>query len=152
MRRWALQLGSPPRISHREGLRPTATILVVDDEEIVTELLRMILQRSGYTVLTASSGEAALALCQSHQSPVNLALVDVILPGMNGPELRVRLRDVIPDLPVLYMSAYPDGELLRLGVDGTGRDFLRKPFNHLVLLERICDALPGTTERPGPSG
>jgi len=78
-----------------------ATILVVDDETVVLDTVRDGLTAHGYQVLTAANGDEALQVSQAHQGSIALALVDVIMPGMSGPEVAQRLHAARPDLKVL---------------------------------------------------
>jgi len=79
-----------------------ATILVVDDEPVVLDTVRDGLTAHGYQVLSAASGDEALQASQAHQGSIALALVDVIMPGMSGPEVAQRLHAARPDLKVLF--------------------------------------------------
>jgi DNA-binding response OmpR family regulator len=83
-----------------------ATILVVDDEPTVLDTVRDGLTAHGYQVLKASGGEEALQVVQGHQGAIALALVDVVMPGMSGPEVAQRLHEVRPDLKILFMSGF----------------------------------------------
>ena len=84
----------PPTLRH--------TVLVVDDEPAVLELVKIILSRQGYRVLTANSGPRALDACGRHPGNIDLLLTDVMMPEMSGFELVRGIRDQNPNLPVLY--------------------------------------------------
>jgi signal transduction histidine kinase/ActR/RegA family two-component response regulator len=88
------------------GAGATATVLVAEDEEAVRELAVETLERRGYRVLAAASGEEALKLASGYDGPVHLLLSDVVMPGMKGPELADRLRATRPGIKVLFMSGY----------------------------------------------
>lgn len=66
------------------------------------------------------NGREAISLCQTHQGPIHLALLDVIMPGMNGPELRECLRELVPSARILFMSGYTYGELVKQGIQAGG--------------------------------
>src|SRR5262249_40155668 len=85
---------------------PGATILVVDDEPVVLETVRDGPTAPGYQVLTAGGGEEALQVGQADQGEIALALVDVVMPGMGGPEVVQRLHASRPDLKILFMSGF----------------------------------------------
>ena len=88
-RRRSAELPQPPR--RQVPPRGTETVLLVEDEEQILNLGRRILEQHGYTVLTARTPEAALALAAEHEGPINLLITDVVMPGMNGKELRAQL-------------------------------------------------------------
>jgi two-component system, cell cycle sensor histidine kinase and response regulator CckA len=103
------------------------TILLVDDNPAVLELIREALRHQGYQVLVASDGDEALRVVQSHPGKIDLLLTDLMLPGFNGQTLAVRLRAMRPNLRVVFSSGYspdafkPSSELFHAG-------FLAKPF------------------------
>jgi two-component system cell cycle sensor histidine kinase/response regulator CckA len=121
------------------------TVLVVEDEPAVQQLVRRILEDRGYRVLVAPHGVAALGMMGDH---VDLLLTDVVMPGMSGAELAEQLRQLREDLAVLYMSGYTESFVGRRGVQGTG-DFLQKPFTPEVLAQRVRQVLD---ERRGKRG
>jgi len=119
----------------------TETILVVDDEIAVLSLTSMMLSRYGYVVITAASAKEALHLFEVWPDlQVDLLLVDVIMPVMNGIELAAALREKRPNLPVLYFSAYSDQEPLR-PVFSRRLPYIAKPFTSLQLTARIREVL-----------
>lgn len=117
------------------------TILVVEDEEKICSLVELLLKRMGYEVLKATNGGQALALSDDHQGAIDLLLTDVMMPDMTGIELSERLIAKRPGLPVLYMSAYTDSNLVRAAVLGTGRGFLPKPFRPEELKQKVRDLI-----------
>ncbi|BFU47942.1 PAS domain-containing sensor histidine kinase [Krasilnikovia sp. MM14-A1004] len=121
--------------SHGNGER----VLVVDDDEAVRELMVRILDRNGYKPVPAADPEAALQLADES---FDLLLTDVLMPQMSGPELAQRVKARQPDIPVLFVSGYTDGNA------GAGRTtggiLLHKPFTSESLLGSVQDALTGT--------
>jgi two-component system cell cycle sensor histidine kinase/response regulator CckA len=113
------------------------TILVVDDEPVVRKLIHFCLQRKGFEVLEAASGAAAIEICQSHRGEIALALIDVIMPGIHGPQLVKCLNKLNPEIPVLYMSGFPHIEAINRGM----ADFISKPFTAAKLLAHIREIL-----------
>ena len=105
------------------------TILVVDDEPEVRKLVGAVVGQSGYTALTADSGEHALTLVKNLKEPLELLITDVIQPGMSGPMLADRLTALQPDLKVLYISGYDNTHVVQKYVVEKGHALLTKPFN-----------------------
>lgn len=106
----------------------TETILLVEDEPGVRQLVRDMLYRLGYTILEAGSGAEALRIFEQHHGVIDLLLTDVIMPQMSGRDLAQRLRSVQPSLKVLYMSGYTDDMLAHHGVLEPNVFLLPKPF------------------------
>jgi signal transduction histidine kinase len=119
----------------------TETILLVEDEDEVRELVGRMLQRSGYTVLVAADPRAALELSGRHTGPIHLLLTDVVMPEMSGRELRDRLSALRPEAKVVYMSGYTDEALGRHGVLEPDVVLLQKPFRFAELADRIREVL-----------
>ncbi len=117
------------------------TILLVEDEEGVRAVTRRILVAAGYSVLAAASGSEALQLWAAHKDDVRLLLTDVVMPGMNGRELRDRLVALSPRLRVLYMSGYTDDAIVHRGVLEPGIHFIGKPFGAEALLAKVHGAI-----------
>jgi CheY-like chemotaxis protein len=115
----------------------TETILVVEDQDQVRATAQAILARSGYVVLSAASADAALRLAEQHPMPIDLLLADVIMPGMNGPELARVLVARQPDMRVLFTSGYVDRALVRESVIEAGHRFIQKPFSPDSLLREV---------------
>jgi CheY-like chemotaxis protein len=122
------------------------TILVVDDEELVLDLVCTVLESAGYNVLRASSGPQAMALCRAQQDPIHLALLDVIMPGMSGPELRDCLRELLPSVRILYMSGYTHSQIGERGIAAAPSDFIGKPFSPAALVRRVQAELAETRQ------
>jgi signal transduction histidine kinase/ActR/RegA family two-component response regulator len=120
------------------------TVLVVEDEDGVRELIHQVLVEQGYAVLTARHGRDALLLAERYERPIHLLVTDVVMPEMGGGELADRLTARRPDLKVLYISGYSNDEVLRRGVHDTGTRFLHKPFTSEGLVERVREAVEGT--------
>jgi PAS domain S-box-containing protein len=113
------------------------TVLIVEDEDAVRGLLTATLRREGYQVLEAPNGMDAIAVAATHRAPIQLLVSDVVMPGMNGPDLYDRLVIQRPDLKVLFISGYADHAVLNLELLKTGNAFLGKPFTRGDLLNKI---------------
>jgi len=123
------------------------TALVVDDEPSVRSVLTKRLKAAGFDVLTASSGEAALALLEDVGSTVNLVILDITMPGLSGIETHARLRVDHPELRVLLSSGYPEEALMTIESGDPSRDaFIQKPYRNAALFAQIERLLRGPND------
>ena len=127
--------------------RGTETVLVAEDEAPVRAVARQTLERYGYRVLEAPSAEAALDVAQRYSGPIHLLLTDVIMPGLSGRDLAVRLATLRPETRVIYMSGYTDDAITRHGVLEPGFVFVQKPFTPDRLARAVREVLDGAPER-----
>jgi CheY-like chemotaxis protein len=111
--------------------------VVAEDDEMVRALVRVTLEDSGYRVLEAASGEAALALCDSFPGTIDVLVTDMVMPGMGGRALADRLTATRPELRVLYVSGYAETEVLDHGGHEPDAAFVQKPFTPEELALRI---------------
>jgi len=125
----------PPTTGHGE------TVLVVEDEPAIREVMRRILHRNGYRVIMAADGVEALELARAHGGPVDLLMTDVVMPRMLGKEVAERLRAVRPGTPVIYMSGYARPALANAGTLEPGVILLEKPFSEAALLTAVRQVL-----------
>lgn len=121
--------------------RGTETLLVVEDQQDVLDVITQMLRVGGYTVLRAADGTEAQLLARAHQGPIELLITDVIMPGMNGKELYESLIAGRERLKVLYMSGYPAGVISTHGVLHTGINFIRKPCSYQELLTKVREVI-----------
>jgi CheY-like chemotaxis protein len=121
----------------------TETVLLVEDDDVIRELIRDILEMEGYKVLAASRGHEALNICKETEGPVELLITDVVMPEMSGRDLSKTLSEMCPQLKVLYMSGYTDDAVVRHGVLEEGAAFLQKPFSPDVLARKVREVLDG---------
>ena len=127
-----------PQTTLKQG---SETILVVEDDPGVRELVSMMLTSKGYTVLTAQHPSDAEAVCQRHSGNIHLLLTDMILPGASGREIAKRVGALRPGIKVLYMSGYTDDALIRdHGLDESFA-FLQKPFSQGSVAAKIREVL-----------
>jgi len=117
------------------------TILLVEDEPAVRELIQMVLSERGYKVLEALAPEDAERLASSSGAEIQLLLTDVVMPGMSGRDLAKRLTARHPHVRVLYMSGYTFNVIAQDGTLEEGISFLQKPFTPQVLTEKVREAL-----------
>ncbi|MGE3315025.1 MAG: PAS domain S-box protein [Planctomycetaceae bacterium] len=128
-------------IPRSRGVRGSETVLVVEDDVAVRSLVTHFLAESGYTVLEAATSNAAFEICISRQEPIELLLMDVVMPGLGGSALAERLKDLHPEMKVLFMSGYTDDSVLQYGVQQDQVEFLRKPFSPLALAQKVREVL-----------
>jgi|SRR5580704_5003779 two-component system cell cycle sensor histidine kinase/response regulator CckA len=107
---------------------PNKTILVVDDEPEIRKLVAAMAAKTGYSVITADSGEHAMTLFKNHHGAFELLITDVVQAGMSGPMLADRLTALQPDLKVLYMSGFDNTMVVQKYVVERGHALLTKPF------------------------
>ena len=118
-----------------------ATILLVEDEAAVREVTCEVLQMGGYHVLTADGAAAATHIACDETTTIDLLLTDVIMPGMNGPELARQVKAIRPELPTLFMTGYAESELVRSATLGSPHKHIKKPFTVHSLLTGVAEAL-----------
>ena len=123
----------------------TETLLIVENEAAIRNLLQMALRRNGYTVLTAESGREALDVVRDHSGPIHLLITDVMMPEIDGPELVRRLAAIRPDTRTLFMSGYMDDALGDQGVLPANVNFIQKPFSPRTIAQRVREILDGTS-------
>jgi len=128
----------------QEHPRGSETVLLVEDEEMVRTLTVRILEKQGYRVITAGSGDEAIRRCRKADGEVDLLLTDVIMPAMNGHDLFINLSERHPDLKVLYMSGYTDEVVARHGILEEGTLLLAKPFSLRDVSRAVRRALDET--------
>jgi two-component system cell cycle sensor histidine kinase/response regulator CckA len=136
--------GEEPDASGRPGsLRGEETVLVVEDEDGVRELLWKIMTEHGHTVLEARHGRDALTVAGGYSHPIHLLVTDVVMPEMGAGELVDQLLSKRPDLKVLYISGYTNNEVMRRGVTREGAAFIQKPFTGDELMRKVREVLDG---------
>lgn len=128
----------PARAGARAGAGAGGTVLLVEDEEGVRDLLVHALERRGYRVLVAESGEQALDICSRHRGRIDLLVSDLVMPGMSGLQTYERARQVHPEAKVIFMSGY--SQEATPGLCGS-YPFLGKPFSISTLVQRVGEVL-----------
>jgi CheY-like chemotaxis protein len=121
------------------------TILVVDNETPILNMLSSTLRGAGYQVLAASGGQEAIASAARHNGGIDLLITDIVMPGMGGAELYAWLKSERPELRVLFISGYMSREPLKAG-------FLKKPFDPGTLLQKVEELLPRTESGEASGG
>jgi len=118
-------------------LKGSETVLLVDDEDMIIDVGKPILEQMGYNVLTATGGKEALDIYEKNKQEIGIVVLDMIMPGMGGGDTYDRLKELNPDIKVLLSSGYSiNGQatkILERGCDG----FIQKPFNVMGLSQKI---------------
>jgi two-component system cell cycle sensor histidine kinase/response regulator CckA len=117
------------------------TVLLVEDEVSLRQLLQETLETSGYSVLVAQDGAQALRIAEVHPGPIEIMVTDVIMPGMTGPKVVEFLVETRPGVKVVFISGYSEEAVAQHGLEGPGRTFVSKPFSPETLLRRIRELL-----------
>ncbi len=118
-----------------------ATVLVVDDEDIIRSLMKRSLVAAGYEAILARNGREALEMLERHRGHIDLVLSDLVMPVMDGRELAERLAADFPDLPVIWMSGHPKDTVLLQGMGIELEPFLQKPVSSDLLVETVAEVL-----------
>ncbi len=119
------------------------TILVVEDEFMVRELVCDSLKNSGYTILEASNGKEAIEMFNKNSKKIDLILTDVIMPAMSGRKMVELLQKKHPGINALYMSGYTDDAIIKHGVLEPGMAYIQKPFSPKALIQKVQEVLEG---------
>ena len=126
------------------------TVLIVEDEGAILKLSQAMLEKMGYTVLTANSPDEALRRAGAYAGTIHLLLTDVVMPGMNGRDLANRLKRDNPGLKCLFMSGYTANVIAHHGVLDSGVFFIQKPFSRQMLARHLEDVLGRGKSASGP--
>ncbi|KKL63326.1 hypothetical protein LCGC14_2176220 [marine sediment metagenome] len=130
------------KFKDKKSLTGSETILIVEDEEMVRDLIYESLKICGYDVIEAENGKKALQVCiKDSEKPIHLLITDVIMPDMGGSELAKKLEKLKPKMKVLYISGYTDNAIVHHGVLDKGVAFLQKPFSPYALARKVREIL-----------
>ena len=147
------ELMEPEKVVRAEFIPSTSmqgseTILVVEDQSVVLDLICLTLTRRGYTVLAAGGAQDALRLEREHQGEIALLVTDVLMPHMSGPQLVEQVLRLRPKIKILYMSGYTDGAIEQ---HGTVAAFFQEPFTPKALERKVRETLDAPALRRGQS-
>ncbi len=124
----------------------TETILLVEDDEMVRNLVRETLEREGYKLFDAADPLDARRIAEDFQEPIQLLITDVVMPKVNGRELAEQIVRRRPETKVLYMSGYTDNAIVNNGLLDRGFAFIQKPFTPAALTHKVREVLEGGTQ------
>jgi two-component system cell cycle sensor histidine kinase/response regulator CckA len=127
------------------------TILVVEDEELLLDLLKEMLEDEGYRVLTAADGPQAIDLYRAEKENVSLVLSDMGLPGMGGWEVLRQLKSINPSVKVILSSGFMDSKVRQDMVSAGAKDFIQKPYMPEKVIQKIRETIVGDEKKFAPS-
>lgn len=125
----------------QSAIKGSETILLVEDDEMVRNLLSRVLRQYGYHILEAMDGRQAMEIAAQYEKKIHLMITDVVMPGMNGRELADALQAEKPETRVLYMSGYASSVIAHHGILDTGMSFIQKPISPKILARKIQEVL-----------
>jgi CheY-like chemotaxis protein len=126
-------------MSETTSERPT--VLVVDDEEDLRDIMRRMLERRGFHALVAGDPQQAVDTCRQHDGVIDLLLTDLTLPGISGSELARTAAELRPEMRIVYISGLPREIALDQGLIGDDARLIRKPFTSEALVSTVRSAL-----------
>jgi len=132
------------RVEPKESEPPNEgaeTVLLAEDESMVRELARVVLESKGYRVIEASDGNEALRTCRGYDGPIHLLLTDVVMPRMGGVDLAEQVVAARPDMRILFMSGYAENAIVSQGILKPGASFISKPFRPSLLASKVREVL-----------
>ena len=127
--------------------RGTETILLVEDEPAILRMTYMMLERNGYSVISAATPSQAMEKAKNHSGVIDLLMTDVVMPEMNGRDLSGQITDLYPDIRLLFMSGYTANVIAHQGVLDEGVAFIQKPFSMADLAEKIREVLDMVSDK-----
>jgi two-component system cell cycle sensor histidine kinase/response regulator CckA len=127
-------------------MRLSQTILIIDDEESIRDIVRLMLERLGLDILEAKTGLAAVNLVKTYEGPIDLSLLDIGLPDIEGPELYPLIMEVRPEMKTIVCSGYSLDDSVQAILSSGAQDYIQKPFS----LETFSNKLKKVLESNNP--
>lgn len=129
------------------------TVLVVDDEPALRQVVALLLRRDGYRVLEAEDGQAAVSMVEQHARHIRLVVLDVMMPTMTGPEALPLMRRHVPGMPVIFFSGYDRSQIAdHLHDPGAFTEFVGKPFDNQAFLDMVGRGIAASGDDHGTAG
>jgi CheY-like chemotaxis protein len=125
----------------------TETILLVEDEPTILRMTRMMLERKGYSVLSAATPAEAIEKAKNHSAVIDLFITDVVMPQMNGRDLAGQITEIYPDTGQLFMSGYTSNVIAHHGILDEGVAFIQKPFSMADMTEKVRELLDMASDK-----
>lgn len=137
----------PVHLPGKSELKPlvaeskSETVLLVEDDNMVRQLIKEVLVMNNYKVLEAGNGASAIMICDKYRQPIDLLLTDIVMPEMSGRKLAERLTTTHPKLQVIYMSGYTNDTVIHHGISTNAVNFIEKPFKFEDLIGKVREVL-----------
>jgi two-component system, cell cycle sensor histidine kinase and response regulator CckA len=120
-----------------------AVLLLVEDEDQIRTLIRSVLAGENVTIMEASNGAEGLRIAQKSPVPVDILLTDMLLPELSGYDLAVALREMYPNMKIIMVTGYVEGDIVQRGIEELHAAFLDKPFKASELRRLVAEAASG---------
>ena len=137
-----VQVKEEERLKNEPG-KCTGTILVIDDEDVVIDVMHAMLERLGFSILLAKTGKEAVNIAKSFDGDIDLAILDIVLPDLAGKEVYKDIIEARPNLKVIVCSGYTVDDSAQDILDAGAQDFIEKPFSYATLSEKLKKVLEG---------
>ncbi len=131
------ELSQPQELENEENAGGSETILLVEDEAAIREFVSSILDEYGYRVLEAENGRQGLNKAEQFNGKIHLLLSDIRMPKMTGPQLAEKIKQIQPDIKILFVSGHTDNDQIRREIEQSKAGFLQKPFSYNALVEKV---------------
>jgi CheY-like chemotaxis protein len=125
---------------------PKGKVLLVEDDEQVRSFTRMLLTTNGYAVLEASTGAEGLEIAEKNSADIDLLISDMLLPELSGYDLAQKVLELKPQIKILFMTGYVEGDIVQRCISELGAAFLDKPFQPSVLLAHVQEAIQSSRD------
>jgi two-component system cell cycle sensor histidine kinase/response regulator CckA len=136
----------------KQRIPPHHTVLLVEDEESLLDVLRLVLEANGYNVLTAMDGEEAVRVFEQERSRIAVVLSDMGLPRLGGWDALIRIKEIDPDAKVILASGFYETKLREEVLAAGAIDFIQKPYVPDIVLRRIADIIAAEPTSPSEGG
>ncbi len=129
--------------THSENTQKKGLVIFVDDDDLVLEVGGKMIQRLDYEVLMARDGQEAIALFEKNKATVDVVILDMRMPGMNGATVHDHLREIKPDAKIILASGYFENSRAQDIIEHNCNDFIQKPFH----IDQLTDKIEGMMKR-----
>jgi len=128
-------------VSTPQSFKGSETILIIEDDQGILNLVYITLKDYGYKVQRAKNGKKAIEICKKYQDKIRLVITDIIMPKMSGKELAIKINKLSPGIKILFMSGYADNVIVHHGILDKGVNLLQKPFDSHDLVKKVREIL-----------
>ena len=132
-------------IKLEKPLRGTETVLLVDDDPMIINVVNLMLSKLGYKPIAAENGDQAIAALKDPGNKIDIVLLDIVMPGEGGIKILYRIREFMPSIPIIMISGFAIDDLFAEALTSEVSGFIQKPFGAAGLSEKIRKILDGVT-------